>query len=955
MPFVGTADAAYWTVAGFADATGDGQADILWRGAAGETYLWSLEGGTLLATPFVGMADAGDWTVAGFADATGDGQADILWRGAAGDTYLWTLDGGRVSSMPFVGSADAAAWTVAGFADATGDGKADILWRGADGQVFLWGLDDSTVNEMRFLGTGEPGAVIAAFADATGDGRADVLFQGQPGASPVWDVAPAAEPTSAAPFASLAEAPAGSTEAAGLVAVGAPVYAAGSRVLTVGADKQYRTVGAAVGASRDGDVLLVDAGRYVNDFAVVRTKIAILAVGGRVEMVATVPPPNWKGILTVQADCRIEGVDFSGARIPDEYGHNGAGIRLEGGALSLFNTAFRGNQNGILTNNTAGLSITIDQSLFDGNGGRDGGKGNIHNIYIGHIDAATVTNSVFQNALVGHEFKSRAAVNTLTNNLFVSGVGAGTGSYNVDLPDGGRAVLTGNTFVKGTGAENPNMVHFGGEGIPYAGSSLTMNDNRFVSSNGSAIGLLNHTSVTAVLSGTVLDGLAPESFLRGPARATGTTDAGGQAVADTTLVGVLPGQTTIFDDAADHSIVIDGTRIKAVQGGAGRLTVQADAGHIVVIGGSGGLDLTEAPGSGGSRYATAAGSRNRLAMLGVGQNLVDSQGTDLIIAGDGNQTAQLNGDATVVGGRGNSTWAVNGTASIDTGSGSATITLGSTARLSLTGVNDHYRLSTSGGTATFDTTNAGRRVAGSIVGGATDMQVYDGVMRIDTAAGGEGAVLRLDHGGAKVRSAGADEIHAGTGANTVIVSGRAKVFAGTGTLEVYSHGFTGAEVFGRGGTYVIDGDGGGMTYHGGDLASTVDLRLSRITLRGGAGHMTVNGGMSETIIGGAGGITVNERGGGGNAITTQAGSTNLLALSNAGRVTSHGRDTITSAGGNQVIDTYGDATVVLGAGNSQVGVYGRATVTAGAGSNRVTVGRGADASIEARDLTRVSA
>ena len=68
--------------------------------------------------------------------------------------------------------------------------------------------------------------------------------------------------------------------------------------LTVGSDKQFTTVSAAVAASQDGDTILVDAGTYTNDFAHITTDITLTAVGGMVNMVATVPPSDGKAIFT---------------------------------------------------------------------------------------------------------------------------------------------------------------------------------------------------------------------------------------------------------------------------------------------------------------------------------------------------------------------------------------------------------------------------------------------------------------------------------------------------------------------------------------------------------------------------------------------------------------------------------------------------------------------------------
>ena len=49
--------------------------------------------------------------------------------------------------------------------------------------------------------------------------------------------------------------------------------------LTVGSGEQFSTLSAAIGASQDGDVIEVQAGTYLNDFATVNTKITITGVG----------------------------------------------------------------------------------------------------------------------------------------------------------------------------------------------------------------------------------------------------------------------------------------------------------------------------------------------------------------------------------------------------------------------------------------------------------------------------------------------------------------------------------------------------------------------------------------------------------------------------------------------------------------------------------------------------
>ena len=57
--------------------------------------------------------------------------------------------------------------------------------------------------------------------------------------------------------------------------------------LTVGPGQTYATIASAIAASTDGDVVAVQAGTYVNDFAEITTAISLVAVGGRVTLQAS--------------------------------------------------------------------------------------------------------------------------------------------------------------------------------------------------------------------------------------------------------------------------------------------------------------------------------------------------------------------------------------------------------------------------------------------------------------------------------------------------------------------------------------------------------------------------------------------------------------------------------------------------------------------------------------------
>lgn len=752
--------------------------------------------------------------------------------------------------------------------------------------------------------------------------------------------------------ASAAIPPPDLTTGAGLTAVAPAAFPIGQTVLTVGVDKKFATLSAAIRASHNGDVILIDSGTYTNDFATVTTRITIQGVGGMVKLVATVPPPNFKGILTVDNDVTIKNVSFSGCAIPDAEGGNGAGIRYEGGRMTLVNDAFIGNQNGILAPPVLpGLTntITIDHCLFSGNGS---GTGYTHNLYVGAVESLTATNSIFENAKVGHEFKSRALASDIENNIFRDGP-TGTASYDIDLPNGGAAIVKGNLIEKGPNAQNDAMIHFGGEGIPYAGSSLLLEGNRFVNDKGAAaVGVLNQTAISVTVRGNSFASIAPSQIARGPATETQNTDANGVKLPDSTLVGVLPGHTLVITDAQNHSVGLTGA-LTAVEGGAGRLTVTATAGHVVVEGGLGGLDFTEIPPSGGNSISTKAGSVNSLHLSG--QDLIDSNGTDAIVGGAGNLQGQVSGSATIDDGSGGDQWTVLGTATINGHGGAPVVSVGASGSASISGPLRYLQVLNNGGNARFDIVQGGAEEAMSFSGGAVNVRVYSGTINATTAAGPKGTVMRLGAGIATISSLGADVIYAGAGTDTIIVSGKTEVHAGTGKLSLYGRGDTvGAMFYGNGGDYLIDGDTGNITYYGGAKDSTIEARLSNIRLVGGDGRLNVNGGSRETMIGGAGGLTYTATDhGGANTITTAVGARDTLTLAGADVVNSWGYDTIEGGPGNQVMTIHGDAVVNGSTGASYITLSGT-DILNGRGNDIVTVTAGADATISAGKYARVT-
>lgn len=256
---------------------------------------------------------------------------------------------------------------------------------------------------------------------------------------------------------------------------GAPCEAAAGRVLEVGPGKDYPVPSAAAAAARDGDVVRIAAGDYRGDVAVWSARnLTLCGVGGRARLYADGRSAQGKAIWVVGgADVTIQDVEFHGARVPSK---NGAGIRSENtGRLTIRRCGFYDNENGILSGRNP-AAVEIEHSEFARNGHGDGFS---HNLYIGHAQRLTVRASMFREAKVGHNLKSRAAENVIENSYLLDGA-EGNSSYLADFPNGGVVTLRGNLFHKGPRAQNPNAISFGAEGLEGETQTLTMVHNTLV-------------------------------------------------------------------------------------------------------------------------------------------------------------------------------------------------------------------------------------------------------------------------------------------------------------------------------------------------------------------------------------------------------------------------------------------------------------------------------------------
>jgi hypothetical protein len=734
---------------------------------------------------------------------------------------------------------------------------------------------------------------------------------------------------------------------------------AGQTVLTVGPDGAYQTIGAAVAAAQNGDLILVAPGTYVNDFADVTSQITIAGAGGMVNLVATEPLPNEKGIFIVDNSCQIDNFTFQGAAIPDSEGGNGAGIRYQGGTLVLDNDAFLDNQNGIMgsaVDNLPQNDVTITDCTFDNNGQSSGpNAGYTHNIYVGFgVDSVVATHDVFERANVGHEFKSRAESNYVSNDIFYDGPD-GTASYSIDLPDGGADTVSGNVIEKGPDTQNNNIIHFGGEGIPYAGSALRVTGNDFVNELGaSAVAVLNQTTLEVSITGNIFDNFAAATLADGSYTQSGNVDQNGRAIAPGSSNDFAAG-TDLYDFSADsraHSVTL--TTQAGVRGGGGLLTVAAEAGHVTVVGGAGGLQYQEAAGWGGSEIQTAAGAADTISA--PGQDTIEAGGRDLIIGGAGNMSAALDGDDTVRSGTGNNGYSVDGTLYLTGQGGSDTVQVNSAAAAAhVSGMEAYYQTTTNGGLSVFDIRQGGAAEQATISGGGVAVQVYHGGINATTAGGTGGADISFGAGTVTALfSEGNDTIHAGSGPATIQAGGSAAIYGGSGPLALFGHGIEGmATLYGGSGAATIAGDTGNILFVGAASGGTLDAALSNITIDGGAGMLRVTGGSRQVVRGGSGGLVFGTAGGD-DSITTAARAHDTISLTDASLVVSNGIDRINDGDGNSTVTANGNATITGSTGAADYTLNGNDMLMA-RGYTRATVGGSAAALVQsAGSLTSVS-
>jgi hypothetical protein len=299
------------------------------------------------------------------------------------------------------------------------------------------------------------------------------------------------------------------------------------RILRVRPNDPLLSLAATARAARDGDTIEVEPGTYAGDVtAWPQSDLTIRGVGKRPALVADGKSAEGKAIFVIKgARVRIENLEFRGARVRDR---NGAGIRLEGGPLSVHACAFIDNENGLLTGNVPTMALAVTDSSFVDNGD---GQGYAHNLYIGAIASLAVEGCWFGRTRVGHLLKSRAQRNAIRYCRLTGE--DGTSSYEIDLPSGGEAMVLGNLIQQGAASENQTLVSYGAEGYKWPRNSLTLAFNTLVNdrTRGGVFVRVARGADSTTLANNLLVGTASMA-IDGPLTSRGNREAARKEFAD---------------------------------------------------------------------------------------------------------------------------------------------------------------------------------------------------------------------------------------------------------------------------------------------------------------------------------------------------------------------------------------------------------------------------------------
>ena len=276
------------------------------------------------------------------------------------------------------------------------------------------------------------------------------------------------------------------------------------QIFVVGPDQKFKRPSDLEKIAGDGDTIEIEAGTYNNDYAEwEQSNLTLKGIGkGHAHLASTGEIPNGKAIWIMKGDnVTVENIEFSGAKVDDR---NGAGIRFEGGKLTIRHSYFHDNEFGILSDNRGRADITIENSEFFHQTREDTYA---HNIYIGVSKKFRLTGSYIHGADGGHQVKSRAYENYIAYNRIEDGKD-GNGSYAIDLSNCGESYVIGNVIQQGRNSENYTGIAYGAEGCDNGEpQDAYIVNNTFVNEAIAGTFVTNHVMTPMLLRNNLIVGI----------------------------------------------------------------------------------------------------------------------------------------------------------------------------------------------------------------------------------------------------------------------------------------------------------------------------------------------------------------------------------------------------------------------------------------------------------------
>ncbi len=277
-------------------------------------------------------------------------------------------------------------------------------------------------------------------------------------------------------------------EAAGAAGAKENAQLTGTTTWRVGPGRELKYPSQAARKAKDGDIVEIDAGVYPNNYAKwSQNNLTIRGVGGMAHLKSKGLISNGKAIWLLNGDnIVIENIEFSGAAVKAT---NGAGIRLQGGDVTIRNAFFHDNEFSIMGGKRPDANVEIVSSRF---WFQKREKRYSHGIYIGRVGRLTLVGNHFKGTDGGHQVKSRALENRILYNR-IEDVPQGNSSRLIDLSNCGLSYVIGNDLHQAKTSGNLTAIGYGKEGC----------DNR--SEKQMQLFVINNTFVNEAKNGTLVD------------------------------------------------------------------------------------------------------------------------------------------------------------------------------------------------------------------------------------------------------------------------------------------------------------------------------------------------------------------------------------------------------------------------------------------------------------------